>query len=38
MNIVLTILLLFFLFTGEPDLFDNVHRMAMRVTSMEKCK
>ena len=38
MNIVLTILLLFFLFTGSPDLFDNIHGMAMKVTSTEKCK
>lgn len=36
---ILVILLLAFLFMGEPDLWDNLHEWAMRKTSMEKdCK
>ena len=33
MRTVLLILLLMFLFVGEPDLWDNLHAWAMRVTS-----
>lgn len=36
---LLGILLLFFLFVGEPDLWDNLHEWAMHKTSIEKdCK
>ena len=36
---ILGILLLFFLFVGEPDLWDNLHEWAMHKTSVEKdCK
>ena len=30
---ILAILLLFFLFIGEPDVWDNLHEMAMRSTA-----
>ena len=36
---LIAILLLFFLFIGEPDLWDNLHEWAMHKTSIEKdCK
>jgi len=36
---ILSILLLFFLFIGEPDLWDNLHDYAMKATAVEKdCK
>lgn len=36
---ILAILLLFFLFAGEPDLWDNLHEWAMHKTTVEKdCK
>ncbi len=38
MQFILAILLLSFLFSGEPDLYDNLHRIAMRATSTESCK
>jgi len=33
---ILAILLLFFLFIGEPDLWDNLHEMAMHATTVNK--
>ena len=36
---ILGILLLFFLFIGEPDLWDNLHEWAMQATTVNKdCK
>lgn len=36
---VFAILILVFLFVGEPDLWDNLHELAMHSTSIEKyCK
>ena len=36
---ILAILLLFFLFIGEPDLWDNLHEYAMHVSTIERdCK
>lgn len=36
---ILAILLLFFLFIGEPDLWDNLHKYAMHVSTIERdCK
>lgn len=36
---LLGILLLFFLFAGEPDLWDNLHEWAMHKTTLDKdCK
>jgi len=35
MNLILTLILLLFLFKGEPDLFDHIHEAAMAVTSVK---
>jgi hypothetical protein len=36
---VFAILILVFLFAGEPDLWDNLHEMAMKATTVNKdCK
>ena len=36
---IIVILLLAFLFTGEPDVWDNLHAMAMEKTTISKdCK
>lgn len=33
MNVLFALLICFFLFTGEPDVWDNLHTWAMRITS-----
>ena len=37
---IIAILLMVFLFVGEPDLWDNLHEYAMKATSptKEECK
>jgi len=39
MNVLFAILILFFLFQGEPDVWDNLHTWAMNITSTKgMCK
>jgi hypothetical protein len=35
MNLLITLVLLLFLFKGEPDLFDHLHEAAMAATDVK---